>query len=512
MRYLMILEVSQKQAYIFSSNKLKDNIRCSENICQVTDPEYFAPIAKKAGITFSSEANLVYSGGGHTVLEFGQKEEAKKFAYAVSKAAKQDFPGLELFIKIEAYDEEKKPGENLKFLAEALEAKKAFREASFAQGTFGVEKMESSSRKAKPLVEQEKASQEKATARPNKTEYVPDGYQMASKFEELGNSKHRSSFIAVVHIDGNAMGKRVEQLRETYKNKPWEEYKAILKRFSDSIDQDFKASYREMTERVAKSLNHGAAEKLDLKDNYFPVRKIILAGDDVCFVAEGRIGLEAARIFIEQLTQKRNEQDHMNYTACAGVAIVHQKYPFYKAYELAEMLCANAKKSIAEYGQDGKACAIDWHIEFGELTDSIENLRKNYRTADGNFLELRPYLLSAEPDVLKKEPIRRYENFKRFLAVIQQEKLSYARGKLKEFREALKEGEVASVYYRKSNLLSELSITGYEGVYKELDTSKLFSGEGLEGKTFIETSDGKKRSLFFDGIEIVDTFVPLDEI
>lgn len=506
MRYLMILEVSQKQAYIFSSNKLKDNIRCSKNICQVTEQEYFAPIAEKAGIAFSEEANLVYSGGGHTVLEFDQEEEAKKFAYVVSKAAKQDFPGLELFIKTQKYDEGFTPGENLKLLAEALEVKKSFREASFAQGTFGVEKMESSSRKAKPLVKLEKVVDYS-----DKKEYVPEGYRMPSKFEELGNSKHRSSFIAVVHIDGNAMGKRVEELRKKYKNESWEKYKAILKEFSESIDQDFKASYREMTKRIARSLEQGAAKKLDLKENYFPVRKIILAGDDVCFVAEGRIGLEAARIFIEQLSQKSNKQDHENYTACAGVAIVHQKYPFYKAYELAEMLCSNAKKSIAEYGQDVKACAIDWHIEFGELTDSIEELRKNYRTADENFLELRPYLLWAEPDVLKKEPIRRYENFKIFLKQIQQEKFSYARGKLKEFREALKEGEVNSEYYRKSNLLNELAVTGYEGVYKELDTSKLFTGKGLEGMTFIETSDGRKRSLFFDGIEIVDTFVPLNE-
>ena len=113
MRYLMILEVSQKQAYIFSSNKLKDNIRCSKNICQVTEPEYFAPIAEKAGLAFSEESNLVYSGGGHTVLEFDQEEEAKKFAYAVSKAAKQDFPGLELFIKTQKYDEEFTPEKNL---------------------------------------------------------------------------------------------------------------------------------------------------------------------------------------------------------------------------------------------------------------------------------------------------------------------------------------------------------------------------------------------------------------
>ena len=34
---------------------------------------------------------------------------------------RRDFPGLELFIKTEPYDEKESPGENLKNLAQALE-------------------------------------------------------------------------------------------------------------------------------------------------------------------------------------------------------------------------------------------------------------------------------------------------------------------------------------------------------------------------------------------------------
>ena len=87
--------------------------------------------------------------------------------------------------------------------------------------------------------------------------------------------------------------------------------------------------------------------------------------------------------------------------------------------------------------------------------------------------------------------------------------MSCARGKLKELREALREGETASEYYLKSSLLGILSVTGYEGVYKDVSMDRLFSGKGLDRKTFIKTGDNKKRSLFFDGIEIIDTFVAL---
>ena len=174
------------------------------------------------------------------------------------------------------------------------------------------------------------------------------------------------------------------------------------------------------------------------------------------------------------------------------------------------MLCANAKGFAASYGTDKEVCAIDWHIEFGELADSIEELRENYITGDGCHLELRPYLLRAEPDVWKKERIRRYGNFKKLLCSIQQEKIAYAKGKLKEFREALKAGETAAGYYLRSNLLEELSLAGYEGVYKELEFDKLFSGQGIERKVFADTCDGERRSLFFDSIEMMDTFVALE--
>lgn len=507
MRYLMILEVSQKQAYIFSSTKLKDNIEHSNNICQVTDIQYFQTIADRAGIPFSEEDNLVYSGGGHTVLEFDSEKTARKFAYAVSRIVKQEFTEIALFIKVMEYDESKKPGENLEQLTKRLEVKKSVRKASFHQGSFGIERIEASARKPKALEEQI----DRIVYEGDK-EYTPEGYKAPKKFGNLGNSKYSSSFIAVVHIDGNAMGKRVEQIRKEYNEKPWNEYKSILKRFSDSIDEDFKSAYREMTDRAAVSLREEAGDKLDLKHPYFPIRKIILAGDDVCFVTEGRIGLEAARIFIEQLSKKKNRQDGQRYTACAGVAIVHQKYPFYKAYELSEMLCSNAKSFASSYGTDKKVCAIDWHIELGELVDSIEELRENYITSDGCHLELRPYLLWAESDVWEYERIRRYDNFKKLLCSIQQEEIAYAKGKLKEFREALRSGETTAKYYLESNLLEELSLTGYEGIYKELELDKLFSGQGIERKVFVDTCDGKKRSLFFDSIEMMDTFVALENI
>lgn len=204
--------------------------------------------------------------------------------------------------------------------------------------------------------------------------------------------------------------------------------------------------------------------------------------------------------------------------ACAGVAIVHRKYPFYKAYELSEMLCSNAKKFGANIDKDGlgkNISAIDWHIEFGEIKDTLEEIRDSYQMKDGGRLELRPYIISVSEELKDKETVRLYKNFRELICRIQTEEtsgnaISYARSKLKNLRSVLKEGEEETLYYMKTNHMEQLAIDSYYDIYQKTDSSKIGTGKGLEGKVFVETADGVRRSLLFDAIEAVDTYVRLD--
>ena len=75
---LAILEVSQKQAFIFSSNKLQDNVINSAIIAWVTQPKFFEEVIADRSI-YSEEINFAYAGGGHAVLIFDTKEQAKEF-------------------------------------------------------------------------------------------------------------------------------------------------------------------------------------------------------------------------------------------------------------------------------------------------------------------------------------------------------------------------------------------------------------------------------------------------
>lgn len=460
-KYLLILEVSQKQAFIFRSKSLKNNIAASDIIRYVTDKEFFAETDKE----FDDKENIVYSGGGHSVLAFETKEKAREFAKKVSKRIADDFSGIEMFMKITEISNDKTNSENIKELIRQLEVKKSLRKASFSQGLFGFETMEFSEIMRKKdedisvLLPENFSHRKMIDKRENE---ILSPYRSTSVLEKLGGSKGESNFIAVVHIDGNKMGARVADFDRSIENISFDEYSVKKREFSESIDKDFTDAYFEMLEKVKSAAEDGVLDKLDLSEGYFPVRRVVMAGDDICFVTEGRIGIECAAEYIRILSEKINPADGKKYSACAGVAIVHQKYPFYKAYKLAESLCDNAKAAVAERDgeNDRHTSAVDWHIEFGEIYGSVSERRKQDNEAyksespDQNSkkyrLSARPYIICSDDDPEKEES---YSGFISMLSDVMRYKKTdsegslAARSKLKTLRNTLKKGRKAALQY-----------------------------------------------------------------
>lgn len=513
-RYLSILEVSQKQAYIFKSKKVKDNIINSAIIAYVLSKEYLSELLSENG--YSEEKNMVYSGGGHTILEFDSMEKAKRIVGIITESVYRQFDSLQIFAKIIEYDEAESPKVNLNNLVSALESKKSIRRSNFKQGSYGIEAIDVNTLDvvAKNISEDRKKVEEKENA-DTEHKFTPDGFKAVKQFSELGGTEKESNFIAVVHIDGNGMGKRVNDLYDSKNALGWEKFKKTIRQFSEEIDADFKEAYMKMVKVVADNIQK---EKLNisLKDNNFPVRRIITAGDDICFVAEGRIGIECARIFLEKLSENWNKVDGQHYSACAGVAIVHQKYPFYRAYELAEMLCSNAKKYGAKIMPDdngSSVSSIDWHVEFGEMKDSLEEIRKAYITADGNRLNIRPYIVKAPDKILgnKEFIMKKYDNFKKIIRNIMSNENKYGTGKIKGMRSVLKKGDIETKNYLKFNRMEDIAIDNRPNTdeISADDIARLFTGEELKPHPFVEC-DGCNRSILFDAIEIMDTFIEIE--
>ena len=498
-KLLLIMEVSQKQAYIFKNKELKKNIDASYTIDEITSSGYFKKYFPEY---YNEEKNLVYSGGGHTILVFdndveendntGKENQAVRFAKKLSKQIFCDYDGLEVFIKIMDYNENDEPSENIQNLMQKLEEKKAIRRASFRQGTFGMEvskgeaervfdsekkekeaeqrKKDAENRREKRIREEKKKIQEEETTH----------YELVTQLEKLGGNKDDNNFIAVVHIDGNLMGKKVQKNDEVIDGilKPQgnkltsgeklDIYRAEKQKFSKDIDDLFQDAYNDMQNVVKKQIENGNLKDLSLEETKengekqinFPIRRIIRAGDDICFVSEGRIGIECAVEYMKALW-KRSEGEN---SACAGVAIVHQSYPFYKAYEIAESLCSSAKKYNASLDKEGctNACAIDWHIEYGEMYGGLDEIRNHYVDADGKSILARPYFVCGDEKYEGKAGNRTYADFKQTMEEMEyalhnkcedEEDRMIARRKLKELRTYLKESdEAVDAYFKKSRL------------------------------------------------------------
>lgn len=425
---LLLLEVSQKQAYIFSSRKLSSNIARSEEIAYVTSSAFFQKAA--AGLYDEAE-NLVYAGGGHTVLQFESRETAACFAKAVTKAALEAYPDMELFARQLPYDSSKTPGQNLNALSAAMEEKKALRQSVLRQLSFGLE--------------QETPLNDTSSALAVENRF--DTAFPSSLVKVAGDE----GFIGVIHIDGNAMGKRVQKLYE--EETDWERCRQRLQEFSRGIDRDFRSAFDEMVETVRLHGQYGAA---------LPIRPVILAGDDVCFVARASIALECARVFLEALSKKTNCTQTEPYAACAGVCFVHKKAPFHQAYNMAEALCSSAKRFGSAIDPGGSLSCLDWHIEYGQLKRGLEDIREGYLSDDGDSVTCRPVAVVVPKEFSAHVPeghtYAAFQSECRFLKNCQErEKNKISRAKIKGLREILKQGKNETAFYLTLQKATELS-------------------------------------------------------
>ena len=139
---------------------------------------------------------------------------------------------------------------------------------------------------------------------------------------------------------------------------------------------------------------------------FLPLRPLVDSGDDLTFVCHGKLGLALAARYLGHF-----ESESMRYlagfgehgqcwTACAGVLIMPEKFPFARGYRLAADLTRRAKtariKDMNNIAPD--ACWMDFHVQLEGAAGSLEAVRREqYRNAHGTLLR-RPYRLSRDED------------------------------------------------------------------------------------------------------------------
>lgn len=216
------------------------------------------------------------------------------------------------------------------------------------------------------------------------------GYAFPQEFDKLGQRETEND-IAIVHIDGNNMGRRFQDCKTltSYKN------------LSLRVRQTTISAFAALTKALIQKREAGRDSYLDTchknedGDNLLPIRPIVLGGDDMTFVCAAKIALRSADFIMRHM-----KNDGID--TCAGIAILKTAYPFFRGYQMAEQLCGTAKKKMRSLPEsDPRACWIDFSILHGEQAPTLAELRaQEYGTAMGADYRLHfgPYCVDAPED------------------------------------------------------------------------------------------------------------------
>lgn len=230
-------------------------------------------------------------------------------------------------------------------------------------------------------------------------DYV-SGYTFPKEFEDLGQVVG-DDYFAIVHIDGNNMGERFQRCKSLAERSALskqvksitERAFAVMVQVAASISEE---KYLEENIKVCRKDEDNDKDSVQ----YLPIRPIIIGGDDVTFVCHARMATILSHVFMNALERiSREEMAHLDTLgdsamySCGGIAILNTSYPFFRGYELAEQLCANAKKESRANGSSW----IDFAILHGEQSPTLEQIREQEYTSElGGHLHFGPYIVSQK--------------------------------------------------------------------------------------------------------------------
>lgn len=386
--YLYGASVQGIQRFIFQTNELKDIIGASElvqKICtdffeefECSDPQQGEPVIQAAGnikYIFHNEQDC-----RRAVLEFPKKVMMAAPGITISQAV-VPIPDMD------KYDD----------AAEELEAKlRAQRNKPFNSITTGLMGIERSRKTGLPAVEYvakdkeyidlstQKKKNESKTRKLCELSFGIDGLKDRVLPYDISEMTGKNDWIAVIHADGNSLGEMVAQI-----GKDWRK----LRQFSKDLEDSTIAAAQKAYEAVIKH------DEYENKKEVIPFRPIVLSGDDMTMICRADLAMEYTKQFIahfEEETKKRK----CPLTACAGIAFIKSSYPFYYGYELAENLCAEAKKDAKQRKTGGKipSCLMFYKVQSSFVEDYQTMVEKELTPGKGLSFVFGPYYLKEEPE------------------------------------------------------------------------------------------------------------------
>ncbi|HDK7174407.1 Cas10/Cmr2 second palm domain-containing protein [Clostridium botulinum] len=523
--FVVKVDIGSKQKYIFSSNKLKEIIGASEIIRYVTEElakEVLESMSKEyKNYKDSNNGNVLFEAGGNSMYIFDNKEDAKKFNKIFSRFVIKYFDGLELIMVIKEFDiKEKNIVDLYEEIEQALTKKKGERKYQFRRLSYGLTKICPNTRKPagyeckeldsnneKKIKYVSKESKDKLRFydflcgnnkwydKENEIKYMigskdikheeieeefkkrfklENGFKFTNELDIIAGPKNEGSYIAITCIDGNGMGKKIDSFNKKYKDVTKKEifnsnqrYIREFRNLTEKIDNHYRKAFNKTLEVLMYNYDY-YYEKIGYeKDSkILPIRPIILAGDDITFISNGKIAIDITRIFTEEITKQKEMFGAIKYnlTTSAGVAVVKRNHPFSRAVKLAGALEKNSKKKLRTMKLSCRnqklekledASFIDWEINRGDTLDDISIIRNKELVG-------RPYvvLIPESNENKNKIDIHNEElkkiinyNFDNFDIALKQINESGAKSNIKSFFRSMNSNEIDSeLFYLKYNL------------------------------------------------------------
>jgi hypothetical protein len=230
---------------------------------------------------------------------------------------------------------------------------------------------------------------------------------------EPSESIKRLDWLAVVHADGNSVGNIFLNFQKYIQNipsnasEPDRKYIDALRKFSLALDICTERAFINALDAFSNRRN----------DKLIPILPLVLGGDDLTVVCDGKSAIEFSRLFLQNFERETgsSQQDvgdivpqvaqgaslGTHLTACAGIAIIKPHFPFSVAYELSESLTKSAKtaKNISK----DPCSALDFHVLYDTSSIRLEGIRKKLEFSSNNtrdnkktYLYARPYVVTSQ--------------------------------------------------------------------------------------------------------------------
>lgn len=444
--YLVLIETSGNQGYIFSTNRLSENVGASELTYQAgtywvvqavaaqnkevmpkdwRKPEQFRQfLRKQKPLSENSEqkAEVIVAASGKALILAKDKEIARKIISEVTRTALLKAPGLDIAGVYEDFEwNEEDPtslSQAIKRVHKTFEKVRSRRPspenrflrlpivASCAVSGLPASQIGKDPNNRPQLISQVSyVKRDFASKGVKRLQEIANPNPLAqdiNKLEKVFDSEDMA-WVAVVHADGNGLGQIFLNFQKHIdKGSTTRDYIHKFREFSLALDECTEAAFRT------------ALKVLPNDKEFLPIVPLIVGGDDLTVVCHGEYALEFTRVFLQKFEQETAGKpaiseiaerafatDHLS--ACAGIAIVKRHFPFSVAYKLAENLIKSAKevkKKVIKKDSTNTpfpCSAIDFHILRDTSGADLSAIREKLEPEEYTKLYNRPYVVT-EPD------------------------------------------------------------------------------------------------------------------